>query len=132
VRTYGFRKDAIQLRQSTIIVRHVSTSFAVTKSSDEERENPATVGDEEAEDEISKEDDDSNGSDYEYNFWGCMNAFYIGLILWFFYIVFAIYTRKRDKAENALPILGRVSEGNGGKVNHEGYEEADPNMWRVR
>lgn len=43
-------------------------------------------------DEVEKEDDD----DYEYIFWGCMNAFYICLILWFWYIILALVCRKLD------------------------------------
>jgi hypothetical protein len=53
------------------------------------------------------EDDDS---DYDYNFWGCMNAFYVGLILWFFYFVLAAMARKRDKEENMLPADSRLTQ----------------------
>jgi hypothetical protein len=37
-------------------------------------------------------------SSYDYVFWGCMNAFYCALILWFWYIVLAIVCRKLDKS----------------------------------
>jgi hypothetical protein len=46
--------------------------------------------------------EETDDEDYEYVFWGCMNAFYVALILWFFYIVFLIICRRLDKKAHML------------------------------
>lgn len=109
----------------TCMTNHL-TAFAVVKS----KVNPITPITDDINPTVDSTDEDD---DYVYNFWGCMNAFYIGLILWFFWVVFAIITRRMDTADNHLPKDARLNQVLVESPREaEGEVHGDAGMWRVR
>lgn len=73
------------------------TEFAIGNYVEPAAEPKEEDEDPDSTDPIVPEDDDD---DYVYIFWGCMNAFYVCLILWFWYIILALVCRKMDKGSD--------------------------------